>query len=296
MKSNGDDTAPPLATVICSVPAFATSPKNIVAVSLDEETNEVARPLPLTRTCAPATKFAPLTVSVNELVPAIASDGLSDRMTGVVTANAFAATRRNASSKVERKVVTPHPQGITDTSFYDWCRLPPGYFDFTILKSPALPPGPSSHPAFSFSRDRSSALKTSTLRLRSARAPDSVSIVPQGPLASSDGYTVPSSPRGTTVYGSKPYCAVSSGISMTGPSTSRARYRAIFSACSFARVSSSARSVAPPYASARAAASGGGVTLAAVPRSSARSESLWKPLRHAGFATSRSSPYAGPVL
>src|ERR1051326_1578482 len=117
MKSNGDDTAPPLATVICSVPAFATSPKNIVAVSLDEETNEVARPLPLTRTCAPATKFAPSTVSVNELVPAIASEGLSDRMTGVVTANAFAATRRNASSKVERKVVTPHPQGITDTYF-----------------------------------------------------------------------------------------------------------------------------------------------------------------------------------
>ena len=91
------------------------SEKNIVAVSFEEETNDVDRPLPLTRTCAPATKFAPLTVIVNELVPAIALDGLSDRMTGVVTANAFAATERTAriaNSSVERKVVTPHPQGI----------------------------------------------------------------------------------------------------------------------------------------------------------------------------------------
>ncbi len=119
MKLTGDDTAPPLATVICSVPAFAMSPKNIVAVSCDEETNVVDRPLPLTRTCAPATKFAPFTVSVKDPVPAIASDGLSDKMTGVVTANAFAATKRTASNSVERKVVTPHPQGITVKPFYD---------------------------------------------------------------------------------------------------------------------------------------------------------------------------------
>src|ERR1041385_5272510 len=98
---------------MCSVPALETSEKKRVAVSGEEEMNEVPRPLPLTRTCAPATKFAPLTVSVNEIVPAIALDGLSDRMTGVVTANEFAATRRIANSSAERKVFTPHPQGIS---------------------------------------------------------------------------------------------------------------------------------------------------------------------------------------
>jgi hypothetical protein len=88
------------------------SPKNMVAVSCDDETKLVDRPLPLTRTCAPATKFAPFTVIVNELVPAIALDGLSDRITGVVAANPFAATRAvTANSSTARTVVTPHPQG-----------------------------------------------------------------------------------------------------------------------------------------------------------------------------------------
>ena len=43
------------------------------------------------------------------------------------------------------------------------------------------------------------------------------------PVTCSVGYTVPCSPNGTTVFGSKPKCAIDVGIISSGPSTSRAR-------------------------------------------------------------------------
>ena len=65
-----------LNTVTCAVPADATSAADIAAVSCVAEPNVVVRFAPFHRTTEPATKFVPVTVSVNAAEPAAAEIGV----------------------------------------------------------------------------------------------------------------------------------------------------------------------------------------------------------------------------
>src|SRR5438105_4729345 len=69
-------------TVTAAVPASATSVGAIAAVSCVGETYVVARSAPFQRTTEPATKFVPVTVSVNAGPPAIADTGFSPVVIG----------------------------------------------------------------------------------------------------------------------------------------------------------------------------------------------------------------------
>ena len=71
-----------LNTVTCAVPADATSAADIDAVSCVAEPNVVVRFAPFHRTTEPATKFVPVTVSVNAAEPAVAEVGVMDDNVG----------------------------------------------------------------------------------------------------------------------------------------------------------------------------------------------------------------------
>jgi hypothetical protein len=71
-------------TVIDALPVVATSPLAIDAVSCVVLTNVVARAVPFQRTTDEVTKLLPLTVSVKGALPAMADEGDSELMTGVV--------------------------------------------------------------------------------------------------------------------------------------------------------------------------------------------------------------------
>jgi len=80
------DVPPPGAgfvTVTAGVPAAATSPARIAAVTFVALTKVVVRALPLKLTTAPLTKLDPLTVSVNAPDPAVALAGCRVVMAGV---------------------------------------------------------------------------------------------------------------------------------------------------------------------------------------------------------------------
>jgi hypothetical protein len=73
------DSPPPgagLKTVTFAVPAVATSPAGIVAVSWVLETKVVGRGLPFQRTTELVTKFVPVMMRVNPPLPATVVDGL----------------------------------------------------------------------------------------------------------------------------------------------------------------------------------------------------------------------------
>src|SRR5207248_3096963 len=73
-----EDVPPPgvgLNTVICAVPALATSLIRIVAANCVLLMKTVARLEPFHWTTEALTKLVPITVSVNPMVPAVAFDG-----------------------------------------------------------------------------------------------------------------------------------------------------------------------------------------------------------------------------
>ena len=77
------EAAPPgFATVICAVPAAATSVAGMAAVSCVAPTNVVERELPFHFTVAALTKLVPVTVRVNAGLPADALFGESAVMVG----------------------------------------------------------------------------------------------------------------------------------------------------------------------------------------------------------------------
>src|SRR5207245_1251786 len=79
------DVPPPgagLNTVTRPIPTIRTSVAGITALNCVAETYLVGRVAPFHRTTEPAIKFAPVTVSVNPEVPAIARFGLSDDVVG----------------------------------------------------------------------------------------------------------------------------------------------------------------------------------------------------------------------
>src|SRR5262245_29500286 len=65
------------------VPAVTTSPAGIAAVTLVADTNVVVRGLPSTCTTAPPANPDPVTVNVNDALPAATLDGLIVVMFGV---------------------------------------------------------------------------------------------------------------------------------------------------------------------------------------------------------------------
>src|SRR2546422_830990 len=85
MRLTALDVPPPgggLNTVTRAVPAVTRSVAGITAVSCVAETYVVARSAPSPRTPAPATKFVPVTVSVNAGAPATAKTGFSPVVVG----------------------------------------------------------------------------------------------------------------------------------------------------------------------------------------------------------------------
>src|SRR5438093_10787176 len=81
----GFDVPPPggaLTPVTCGVPATGTSAAATVTVSCVADTYVVERAVPFQRTTEPATKFVPVTVSVNCGAPAWIRLGLSPVVAG----------------------------------------------------------------------------------------------------------------------------------------------------------------------------------------------------------------------
>ena len=73
---------PGFTTAIEAVPGLAMLAFGTVAVSRVEETNVVVSEVPFHFTVEPETKFVPVTVNVNPLLPAMAQVGLSELMVG----------------------------------------------------------------------------------------------------------------------------------------------------------------------------------------------------------------------
>src|SRR5947207_1774240 len=98
----------------CTVfgPALRLRVDGTIGVSCDDDTSVVDRVDPLKRTCAPVTKFAPLTIIVNDVDPATTEVGSMERMTGVVAASAEAATKRKGRTTTHaRRIRTNNNRG-----------------------------------------------------------------------------------------------------------------------------------------------------------------------------------------
>src|SRR6185295_9809390 len=100
-----DAPDPGLVAVMLIVPALRMSVEGTVAVACVDDTRFVPRVVPLARMTMPAAKFPPLTVSVNDGLPATTVFGSIETITGVA-ANAAAVSpnerARTAAVRTER--------------------------------------------------------------------------------------------------------------------------------------------------------------------------------------------------
>ena len=78
-----DVNGPGVTTVTLAVVAVATSAAGTVAVRLVVETNMVGNVAPFQLIVEPATKFVPMTVSVNDAAPVVTEAGLRLVIVGV---------------------------------------------------------------------------------------------------------------------------------------------------------------------------------------------------------------------